>query len=168
MKNRFSLYLSIFFVAVFVCLSFSSAISKAATQQKMKMQVKFVPPKNEKKEAIIPRIDNEAAAIIRGDEKIKLTEEKNIYSQNFWMLLFGAYIFLMIFNLSFDFRKKQKLQWFFESVLTFLAIFVWDQLDFGRENAWFAGVVLESGIIIYGFYFYFLKKKLALNFDDIS
>ena len=32
--------------------------------------------------------------------------------------------------------------------------------DDGRSNSWFPGVVLESGIIIYAFYFYFLDKKL--------
>lgn len=119
-------------------------------------------------EDVIPRIDDEAASIVR-DKDGKIVEEKGAgmmagknksgYSQNFWMLLFGAYLFLLIFNLSFDFKKKNKIQWFWEALFTFLAIYVWDNLDIGRDNSWFPGVILESGVIIYAFYFYFLDKK---------
>jgi hypothetical protein len=108
----------------------------------------------------IPRIDSEAASIVREDGSRR---QGNTYSQNFWMLLFGAYLFLLIFNLSFEFEKKEKLQWFWESLFTFLAIYVWDNLDVGRVNSWFPGAVLESGIIIYAFYFYFLDKKTKAN-----
>jgi hypothetical protein len=117
----------------------------------------------------IPRIDSEAASIVREDKSgVSLSENvsvgrKNIYSQNFWMLLFGAYLFLLIFNLSFEFEKKQKLQWFWEALFTFLAIYVWDNLDIGRNNSWFPGAVLESGVIVYAFYFYFLDKKSKVN-----
>ncbi|MFA5777086.1 MAG: hypothetical protein WC906_01450 [Parcubacteria group bacterium] len=115
---------------------------------------------------VVPRIDDEAAYTERNTEEIngnKLEIDKNnneaVYSQNFWMLLFGAYLFLLIFNLSFEFGKKKKLQWFWEAVFTFLAVYVWDNLDSSRSNTWFPAVILESGIIIYGFYFYFFSKK---------
>jgi len=115
---------------------------------------------------VIPRIDDEAASIVREDKVEKpfiaevSADKGNIYPQNFWMLLFGAYLFLLIFNLSFEFGKKKKLQWFWEAVFTFLAIYVWDNLDVSRSNSWFPGVVLESGIIIYAFYFYLHTKML--------
>jgi hypothetical protein len=130
---------------------------------------------SETKIKVLPRIDEEAASIVKPARNAtqsvaggELRDESsnlngNVYSQNFWMLLFGAYLFLLIFNLSFEFEKKQKLQWFLEAVLTFLAIYVWDNLDIPRTNTWFPGVVLESGIIIYAFYFFFLNKKLKVN-----
>jgi len=174
MKNKLSLYLFVAFLAVSACLSFSLLVSRAATEQKMQMQVKFVNPKDKQEEKVAPRIDEEAASIVREENVEKpasakaSTGEENIYTQNFWALLFGAYIFLMIFNLSFDFGKKKKVQWLLEAVLTFLAIFVWDQLDFARVNSWFPAVILESGIIIYGFYFYFIRKRLSLDFENKS
>ena len=110
---------------------------------------------------VLPRIDDEAASTVREySDSISLSKEKDAYPQNFWVFLFGTYVFLMIFNLSFDLEKKKKLQWFFEAILTFLAIFLWDNLDITRDNSWFPAVVLESGIIIYAFYGYFFRKKL--------
>lgn len=155
MKNKLVLF-SIMFLALFLCQSVFSYVSKASNELSK----------------IVPRIDDEAASIVREDKAEKsvstkiLLGEENIYSQNFWMFLFGAYVFLMIFNLSFDFEKQRKIQWFLEAFLTFLAIFVWDQLDFERVNSWFPAVILESGIIIYGFYLYFMRKRLSLNLEN--
>lgn len=123
--------------------------------------------RGEKMKKPIPRIDDEAASTVKKNkvEKAiytKVPENKgDVYSQNFWMLLFGFYLFLLIFNLSFEFEKKQKVQWFWEAVLTFLALYAWDSLDIARSNTWFPGIILESGIIIYAFYFYFLDKKCS-------
>ena len=155
-----------------ICLIFCLAVAFFLFQQPVlakasetNLQVKVVSPSEEKVEKSIPRIDDEAASIVKEDEvekpiSIKAPEKKgNIYSQNFWMLLFGFYLFLLIFNLSFEFGKKKKLQWFWEAVFTFLAIYVWDNLDITRSNTWFPGVILESGMVIYAFYFYFLNKK---------
>jgi hypothetical protein len=156
------------------------SFANAAVEREIEPQANVPSAKNK----VIPRIDDEAASTVKparnatparnasqfeaggqsvaggdlGSESGNLNG--NIYSQNFWMLLFGAYLFLLIFNLSFEFGKKKKLQWLWEAILTFLAIYVWDNLDISRSNSWFPGVVLESGIIIYAFYFYFLDKKL--------
>lgn len=112
----------------------------------------------------IPRVDEEAAYTERYTEEIRegktAVDNSADYSLNFWMFLFGVYLFLLIFNLSFEFGKRRELQWFWETVYTFLAIFAWDNLDVGRTNPWFPAVVMESGVIIYAFYFYFLNKKL--------
>ncbi len=154
-----------------ICFTFCLAVALFLFQQPVSakasetnLQVKVVSPE-EKVEKTVPRIDDEAASIVKEDKvekpiSVKAPEKRdNVYSQNFWMLLFGFYLFLLIFNLSFEFGKKKKLQWFWEAVFTFLAIYVWDNLDVTRLNTWFPGVVLESGIVIYAFYFYFLDKE---------
>jgi len=120
---------------------------------------------------VLPRIDDEAAYSERppfASEEASVGKGNNssIYSQNFWVFLFGTYIFLMIFNLSFDLEKKKEIQWFLEAFLTFLAIFAWDNLDIARDNSWFPPVILESGIIIYGFYLYFMRKRLNLDIKN--
>ncbi len=129
---------------------------------------------------ITGRIDEEAAMTVR--EEIKVSREKmgdenfsesrnlkkEIYSEQFWVFIFGAYLFLLVFNLSFNFQKSQKIQWFWEAFYTFLAVFVWDQLDFPRTNSWFPGAVMEAGIIIYAAYFYFLNNKIKTEKSSVD
>lgn len=139
-----------------------------ALASETKLQVEVVSSSDSKDNAkkAIPRIDEEAAYTEKTDRNLRVEKESkavNAFSQNFWVFLFGAYVALLIFNLSVDFGKKQKIQWFLESAITFLAIFAWDQLDAGRTNRWFPAVVLESGIIIYIFYLYFRSKMLKLS-----
>ena len=137
------------------------------------ISISFASAQNISKE-VVPRIDDEAASIVRNDvgevveenwKEVEARESQKKYSTDFWIFLFGAYLFLLIFNLSFDFTKTKEAHWFWEFVYTFLAVFIWDQLDFGRSNSWFPGVVMESAIVIYVFYFYFLKKRLNLDFE---
>jgi len=151
MKRKIILFLSMF-VAVFFMQASFACFARVGNDAEKK----------------VPRIDDEAAYCERSsfvsEEALASKEgESIVYPQNFWMFLFGAYIFLMIFNLSFDFGKRDNLQWFWEAALTFLAIFVWDNLDVARVNSWFPGVILETGIIIYGFYFYFFREKIILQ-----
>ncbi|MDO8529257.1 MAG: hypothetical protein Q7S18_01155 [bacterium] len=116
---------------------------------------------------IIPRIDNEAASTekinrnsvdINRDLVVNNGNRKDIYPMNFWVFLFGAYVFILIFNLSFDFEKTQKMRLFWEIGYTFLAIFVWDKLDLAKENPWFPRIVIETFAIVYALYYYFFKK----------
>lgn len=112
-----------------------------------------------------PRIDNEAASVEKenaGKQNYKLLNHKtNCASlpENFWVLILGAYIFLIIFNLSFQFEKTKHIRWFWESFYTILALLAWYNFDECRKNTWFAPSVIESGVIIYVYYFYFFKKK---------
>lgn len=112
-----------------------------------------------------PRIDSEAASIekeSKGEENYEiLLQGKNHCAslpQNLWVLLLGAYIFLIIFNLSFRFEKTKHIRWFWESFYTILALLAWYNFDECRKNTWFAPSVIESGAIIYAFYFYFRNK----------
>jgi hypothetical protein len=142
----------IFFLLAVALLSFSNSALASGTR----LQVKIVPPKKEKTEEVIPRIDDEAASIVREDKNIVgASKTDGAFSQNFWVFLFGVYLFLLIFNLSANFGKEKKLQWFWISVFTFLAVWAWDNLDISRNNDWFPAVVMESGIIIYIFYLYY-------------
>lgn len=113
---------------------------------------------------VLPRVDDEAAYTERNTEETAETaaktmrDEADAYPQKLWIFLFGVYLFLLVFNLYFGLESGRK-QWFWEAAYTFLAVFAWDNLDIGRNNAWFPGVVMEAGIIIYASYLYLLGKK---------
>ncbi len=117
-----------------------------------------------------PRIDQQAAEITKEDEgeknyAILLGENGNCVSlpQSAWVLLLGAYIFLLVFNLTFEFGKRKKLQWFWESLYTVLALLAWYQYDSCRTNSWFAQSVIIEGVVIYYFYFYYFSQKIKNN-----
>ncbi|MFH0969523.1 MAG: hypothetical protein V1804_03390, partial [Patescibacteria group bacterium] len=116
---------------------------------------------------VLPRIDDEAAYTERPafTPKEATADKGDIYPQKFWVFLFGAYLFILLFNLSFGF-KSGKTQWFWEIVYTFLAIFAWDKLDVARNNIWFPKIIAETGIIIYLFYFYHLQKRIEFNSES--
>lgn len=163
-----------FFLILIIVASGFLFFTKLVLAEDANMKIGVEIKKNEIQEEKIPRIDDEAASIVKNDkgevleENLKETineERQNRYSTDFWIFLFGAYLFLFIFNLSFDFAKTKEAHWFWEFFYTFLAVFVWDQLDFERKNSWFPGVVMESAIVIYAFYFYFLRKRLKLDFE---
>jgi hypothetical protein len=166
MKNeKISAFVSRYILLIIIIL-FSYFNFSQASSENNKSETSQNYSNNQSNQEIIPRIDDEAACVVReckgkNNEAVvaKGNAFNNKYSINFWTFLFGTYIFLLIFNLSFGFGKKRDPQWFWEAVYTYLAIFVWDKLDPGRINPWFPGVVLESGIIIYLFYFYLLSKK---------
>jgi hypothetical protein len=163
MKTRLIIFLAIFSLQpVFTCVSRAD---------------------NNSSREVIPRIDEEAAYTERSlpaeekkdsekpvriiDRRPETTESGNIYSQNFWVFLLGAYLFLLVFNLSSNFKFNStpgvdRIQWFWVSIFTFLAIFAWDKLDIPRTNAWFPKAVIEIGIIIYAFYLYFKLSVKSL------
>jgi hypothetical protein len=115
-----------------------------------------------------PRIDEEAAS----DEKKEDPGEQNYeillssnghcrtLPQNLWVMLLGIYIFLLLFNLSFELEKRKKLRWFWEALYTMLALLAWYNFDQCRGNSWFAQSVIFNGIIIYSFYLYFWSNKI--------
>ncbi len=122
-----------------------------------------------------PRIDNEAASIKKEDAgknnyEALLKENGRCASlpQNIWVMLLGAYIFLIIFNLSYKIEKTKYIHWSWESFYTILALLAWHNFDECRKNTWFAPAVIESGIIIYLFYLYFwnkLTKKIQITIE---
>jgi hypothetical protein len=107
---------------------------------------------NQNKE-IVPKIDSEAAFIVREKNAEKEMDSAK-FPEKFWVFLFGAYLFLLVFNLSFGLKDKKKIQWFWELLFTLLALWTWKRLDPSQTYLWFYYCVLESGFIIYGFYLY--------------
>jgi len=100
------------------------------------------------------RIDEKAAFAVR-EENITREIDCAKWPEKFWIFLFGIYLFLLIFNLSFGLKEKKR-QWFWELLLTLLALWTWKKLDICEIHRWFYYCVLESGVIIYFFYAYSL------------
>lgn len=119
-----------------------------------------------------PRIDEEAASIVRESAEENCNCEKAVPScatlpAGIWIFLLAAYIFLLIFNLSSAFGQAQKVQWFWEALLTLFALGAWYAYDGCRTFIWYPLYVLKFGLIIYLFYLYLLaekkKKKKEIN-----
>lgn len=105
---------------------------------------------------ILPgRIDEKAAFAVR-EENVTREIDCDQWPEKFWIFLFGVYLFLLIFNLSFGLKNKKKIQWFWELLITLLALWTWKKLDVCEMQPWFYYCVLESGVIIYFFYAYSL------------
>ena len=158
-KNQFIFCL---FSAVFLG---ASVFVFPASALSIKTNAKAPVANAESQDSAIPRVDEKASCVVKecGDvfsQNIAPTSNENQFSNHFWIFLLGAYVFLLIFNFSFDFQKAKSPQWFWEAVFTFLAIFTWDNLDVARANAWFPGTLVEMAVIIYLYYLYFLRKKL--------
>jgi len=107
-----------------------------------------------------PRIDSEAAAIVREKkaERVCVTLPAKI-----WIFLLTAYLFLMLFNLFYDFEKSNKLHWFWEGLYAILAIFVWVKFDKCGMNLWFPLYVLKLGVVIYLVYLWLYHKKKEIQ-----
>jgi len=105
------------------------------------------------------RIDEKAAFVVR-EEGVTREIDCEKWPEKFWVFLFGAYLFLLVFNLSFGLKNKKKIQWFWELLITLLALWTWKELDVCQRQIWFYYCILESGVIIYFFYaYYFLTSK---------
>lgn len=111
-----------------------------------------------------PRIDEEAASIVRESAEESCAQEKisptcATLPASVWIFLLAAYIFLLIFNLSADCGSAQKIRWIWETLLTLLAIAVWLIYDSSGIFIWYPLHVLKFGLIIYLFYLYLLLEK---------
>lgn len=112
-----------------------------------------------------PRIYDEAASIVRESEKIICNSGKAVpicasLPAEVWIFLLVAYLFILVFNLSYGFGKSKKIRWFWEGLFTFLAIYAWYGYDGCRTFIWFPLYVMKLGIIIYLFYIYLMADKL--------
>lgn len=114
-----------------------------------------------------PRIDEEAAFQEKtdaGQENYQVLSHKAIcrtLPQNMWVLTLAAYVFLLIFNLTYGIDPKQKTRWFWEALYTILALLAWYTFDECKSNTWFAQSVILIGLTIYFFYLYHFKKYQA-------
>lgn len=115
----------------------------------------------------VPRIDPEAAFIVKEfPDEINPFRSCGNLTQNIWALIFGAYLLLMIFNFAYDFDKIKSPHWFWEALYTLLAFYAWYSLDKCRTNIWFPLVVIESSLIIFGFYVYLFNIKTFLKNEN--
>lgn len=165
----------IFVAFLFVLFAPWSVFGNIDGDQDMQTKIQLESENESQNPEVTPRIDEEAAMTVRekvmvsGEEEMKSeTQKKATYSEQFWVFIFGVYLFLLVFNLSFNFEKSKKIQWFWEAFYTFLAVFAWDRLDFPRTNGWFPGAVMEAGIIIYAAYFYFLNNKIRAEKSSVD
>lgn len=112
------------------------------------------------------RIDEKAAFAVR-EEGLTREIDCEKWPEKFWVFLYGAYLFLLIFNLSFGLKDKKKLQWFWELLITLLVLWTWKELDVCQMQRWFFYCVLESGVIIYFFYAYSrLRRASSLDKEE--
>ena len=115
-----------------------------------------------------PRIDDEAASIVSEREEVVCASGKAVpicasLPAEVWIFILAAYLFLLVFNLSYDFGKAKKIRWFWEGLFTLLAIYAWYAYDGCRTFIWFPLYVMKLGIIIYLFYIYLTVEKLKIE-----
>jgi hypothetical protein len=108
-----------------------------------------------------PRIDSEAAMVEKVDGKI--IPVCKTFPNELWILLLASYVFLLLFNLFYDFQHSQKIHWFWESLYTVLALWAWYAYDTCRLNLWFPLYVIKLGLIAYLIYLYIFYKKKELE-----
>lgn len=113
-----------------------------------------------------PRIDTEAAAVVKEDGTVKKVALCLSLPENAWVLLVGVYIALIIFNLTYKIREEKNIRWFWESLYTILALLAWYYFDECRTHNWFPPVIIETGLIIYAFYLYYFNKPKIKKEED--
>ncbi len=154
---------------IFSCLLFSFSLliacQKCNASEFSAENQKIIAQETSSIDAGAPKIDDEAASIAREEKKdtnnsaAKTIPACSTFPQGFWVFLLGAYVFLIFFNLSYDFAGSQKVHWFWEALYTVLALLAWYNFDQCRTNNWFAQSVFVVGIIIYAFYLYYFNKN---------
>jgi len=132
-----------------------------------------------------PRIDSEAAMIER---VIRSTPACWTLPGELWIFLLVAYLFLLFFNLFYDFEKSHEIypvrspsyleqnviptevgvtsngvRWFWESLYTLLALWGWYVWDACHESIWFPLYVIKLGTIVYLVYLYLFYKQKELQ-----
>lgn len=76
-----------------------------------------------------------------------------------WVVLLFAYMVLLIGNFLYGVRHFDHVQWFWECLYTFCALYVWYVFDECRTNIWYPLYILKMGLIIFGIYVYYMLKK---------
>ena len=103
-----------------------------------------------------PRISSVAVSAVAGRGALC----RDILSVGVWVFLLVAFVALLIFNLSYNFKGATKVQWFWETILTLAFLGFWFLWDTCRTNLWFPLSLIQIGIVIFASYLYFFEKKL--------
>ena len=110
-----------------------------------------------------PMIDGEAAFDSKKEEvrctvPIEGSACRDMPSQ-IWVLMLVAYIFLLVFNLSYGSSKDRKVRWVWESLYTAFFLVLWLRYDRCGGRIWFSLYLLKFGIFIYLAYLYCRTKR---------
>ncbi len=156
-------FLSLFFTEAILFQTESFANEKKVIRQKNERgYIKNNKPKRIERLSEIngPRINEEAASISFSENKKTIPENKShTLPKKIWVFLLVAYTGLLIFNLSIDFKKQQRIRWVWETVMTAIFIIIWNSFDYNSENIWFPFYILKIGLLIYFLYLYFFTKN---------
>lgn len=111
-----------------------------------------------------PMIDSGAAVI----SKENVCQYESVAAERIpakiWILLIMAYVFLIVFNLTYEFRKSVNLRWFWELLYTLFFLSLWFYYDAGQTKMWFPLYIIKLGVIIYIAYLYFFSiRKSKVN-----
>lgn len=93
---------------------------------------------------------------------------RDLLSVGVWVFLLVAFVALLVFNLSYNFKEATKVQWFWETILALAFLGLWFLWDTCRANLWFPLSVIQIGIIIFVSYLYFFEKKLPKEREEMS
>lgn len=110
-----------------------------------------------------PMVNDTAASIECYDDSISTEIKQNTLPMRVWIFMLVSYVSLLIFNLSYDFGTRNRVQWAFELLLTYVYVFEWVYFDPSGINIWFPLYVIKLGIIVYCAYLYFYKKRAEFN-----
>lgn len=133
--------------------------------QKNRIPAKMRPDVLRLSEVRGPSIDGEAAAVVAEENGASCpiaakTATCRTLPSEIWIFLLTSYLFLIIFNLSLTFGKRNTVQWVWETILTLLGLGAWFLWDQCRTNLWYPLFVISLGILIYLFYLYFFNENL--------
>ena len=151
-------FLGLFVTDIFFVPSAGSSMLKFTGPSDMKISDDFA-----------PRIDSEAALVVKEDNQI--IPLCQTLPGELWILLLAAYLFLLFFNLFYDFEHAKKIRWFWEGFYTLLALGAWYFYDECHQNIWFPLYVLRLGVIVYLAYLYLLytqKEIQPLTDEDLE
>ncbi|MEK7598645.1 MAG: hypothetical protein AAB487_02820 [Patescibacteria group bacterium] len=154
--KRIALPLALFiFFLLFVTDLFFVPLANSST-------IKFFGPKDTSiSRDLSPRIDSEAAMVVK--ENNQTLPLCTTLPGELWIFLLAAYLFLLLFNLFYDFEKSNNIHWFWESLYTLLALWGWYIWDSCHLNLWFPLYILKLGIIVYLVYLYLYYKKKEIQ-----
>ena len=111
-----------------------------------------------------PRIDDEAAAIVLDDAVVAdVAPACETLPADICVMLFFAYLALMVFNLSYRFvfpADQHRIQWFWEAAYTLAFIGMWYAWDGCRSAEWYPIAIAKMAVFLYAAYLYFFDRRM--------